>query len=64
MAVGDGRRVEALAVVGDPQPERRPGALPIDELDLAGGGVLDDVVERLLGDPVEDLLERRAGGGP
>ena len=29
------------------------------EPDLAGAGVLDDVVQRLLGDPVEDLLDRQ-----
>src|SRR4029079_3735755 len=56
VAVGDARGVEALAVVGDPQPEAAP-ALADRERHLAGGGVLDDVVERLLADPVKHLLE-------
>ena len=39
---------------------RTPSAAAADRStpDLAGRGVLDDVVERLLGDPVEDLLDR------
>src|SRR5690349_20071090 len=56
MAVRDARRVAALAVLRDPQPEAAP-RLADRERHLAGGGVLDDVVERLLADPVEDLLE-------
>ena len=51
-------RVEALAVVGDAQADavRDPAEL---EPDLARAGVLDDVVERFLRDPVEDLLDRQ-----
>ena len=41
----------------DAEPDAARGA-PDLEPDLAGRRVLDDVVERLLGDPVEDLLDR------
>ena len=57
MTVRDGCRVEALAVVADPEDNRRAAAVD-GQLDLACRRVLDDVVERLLGDPVEDLLDR------
>ena len=39
---------------------RTPPSTAADlDADLAGAGVLDDVVERLLGDPVEHLLDRQ-----
>ena len=39
----------------DPQPDAAVALAELDP-DLPRAGVLDDVVERLLGDPVEDLL--------
>ena len=56
MAVRDRGRVEAAAVVDDPQPD--PLRDPVElQPHLARARVLDDVVERLLGDPVERLLD-------
>ena len=59
VAVGDAGRVEALAVVLDPRAGRRSRTRPTLDPDLPRGGVLDDVVERFLGDPVERLLDRQ-----
>ena len=44
------------SVIAQPDAARDPAEL---EPDLARPGVLDDVVERLLRDPVEDLLDRQ-----
>ena len=59
MSVRDARRIEALAVVLDAQSDAA-GRLAADvDADLAGRRVLDDVVQRFLGDPIEDLLGRQ-----
>jgi hypothetical protein len=52
VAVRDLARVEALAVVADAQPDAALAAAHA-RARPGGRGVLDDVVERLLGDPVE-----------
>ena len=57
VAVRDARRVEALAVVARSAAGRPPVGRRSRASDLARRRVLDDVVERLLADPVEDLLE-------
>ena len=62
VAVRDRSRVEPLAVVGTAQARRSPAVRPSSTAHLARGRVLDDVVERLLGDPVEDRPRRRAAG--
>src|SRR5258705_10583004 len=49
-------RIEALAVVLDPEAPVAPAASQV-EPDLPSAGVLDDVVEGLLGDPVQPLLD-------
>src|SRR5574338_261830 len=56
MAIGDGRRVEPLAVVDDGEADA-VAALAHLQPDLPRGGVLDDVVEGLLGDAVEHFLD-------
>ena len=58
MPVGDAVGVEALAVVLDPEAGAAVVVADVDP-DLPGRGVLHDVVERLLGDAVEDLLGRQ-----
>src|SRR6478672_9893888 len=52
VAVGNVGRIEPAAVVDDPQPDPALDRAQL-EPDLLCTGVLDDVVERLLGDPVE-----------